>query len=553
MSVTLQTSVSQGSQSVSDNTTVISIESKVISTYGSYNLESPPGKYEVRKNSASGAVIASGSFKSNYYANTTTTIFSKKVTVPHESDGTRTVYVKVTFDDGVHAGEHKSEITKTLSTIPRTSGVSAVACNIGASTVITINRASDTFTHTLQYGYGASPSSFSNIVTKTKTATYGWTVPAAAYAYCKNAQYTYITIRCYTYSGATNIGYKDCAFKAAVDKDVSSPAVTLTAADANTHAVALTGSSERLIKGVSTVSFTASGAAKNSASLSKINVSLGGTKKESGSSPFSGEILKAAAAVLTATVTDSRGFTASASKTFGFVDYSELTIGADVSRKTPTGDVLKVSLSGAYFNGSFGATANSILLKYRKAETREALSSAEYVEISAAPTFQNGRYSLSLELSGFDYDKEYYISFSASDAVYDGTQGYAAKEITRVLPRGVPVFDWGKNDFNFNVPVTIKGSAAWHGKNLKIAAGSASITPTPNQPTSCAIEFSEGAFDKAPYILLTPVTQSPGTAVLGVGVRDVTKNGFTIWLMRTSNVETWVHWLAISIDESEEL
>ena len=53
----------------------------------------------------------------------------------------------------------------------------------------------------------------------------------------------------------------------------------------------------------------------------------------------------------------------------------------------------------------------------------------------------------------FDYRKSYDFQIQA----YDGANGTALTTVTRdlVIKRGIPVFDWGENDFNFHVPVKI--------------------------------------------------------------------------------------------------
>ena len=40
---------------------------------------------------------------------------------------------------------------------------------------------------------------------------------------------------------------------------------------------------------------------------------------------------------------------------------------------------------------------------------------------------------------------------------YDGANGTTLSTVTKTitLQRGIPVFDWGENDFNFHVPIKI--------------------------------------------------------------------------------------------------
>lgn len=54
---------------------------------------------------------------------------------------------------------------------------------------------------------------------------------------------------------------------------------------------------------------------------------------------------------------------------------------------------------------------------------------------------------------GFDYHTDYVFEVK----VYDGASSYALTTVTKTVnvPRGIPVYDWGENDFNFNVPVML--------------------------------------------------------------------------------------------------
>ena len=59
-------------------------------------------------------------------------------------------------------------------------------------------------------------------------------------------------------------------------------------------------------------------------------------------------------------------------------------------------------------------------------------------------------------MTGLDYTKTYNIKVRAIDKIttaYPPEQSMMAK----------PIFDWGKNDFNFNVPVHIEGDLSLTG------------------------------------------------------------------------------------------
>lgn len=79
----------------------------------------------------------------------------------------------------------------------------------------------------------------------------------------------------------------------------------------------------------------------------------------------------------------------------------------------------------------------------------------------------------------------------------------------------------------------------------EIQHGVASITPTEaNVPISLEITF-EKEFSGTPIVVATPVTSAPGTLVLGCGVYNRSKAGFTLYVTRSNTTETKITWIAM--------
>ena len=114
---------------------------------------------------------------------------------------------------------------------------------------------------------------------------------------------------------------------------------------------------------------------------------------------------------------------------------------------------MSFSVSGNYYNGSFGAVQNTLTLQY----CYDDGSGGEFTDwITANPQIINNNYYFSQTLTGLDYTKTYNIKVRAIDKLttaYPSEQAMMAK----------PIFDWGKNDFNFNVPVHIEGDLSLTG------------------------------------------------------------------------------------------
>ena len=466
MATKMSTTVTQGVQDIVSNTTQVKIKTITTTDNGSHNLNGPSGTIKVY-NTKTGTLIYNKSFSHDIGLNTTTTIFEKTITLAHNIDGTLDIKVVVTFVTGISAGTLTNEVLKTLTTIPRKSTVTAMACDIGAATTITVNRYSSSFTHTLQYGYGSSPSTFYTIVNKTPLTSWGWYVPEEAYQHCINSSYVYITIRCYTYSGTTLVGTSTCSFKATANKDDNKPSVSIDVAeDINSHSLTLTGNKNSLIKGVSTLSYKVSATAKNGATRKSVAVSNGNQSLAA----YSGQFAKATSGTIKATVTDSRGYSNSAEKKLTFIDYTPLSFAASVKWNAPTNNIIDITLSGNYSAINFGAKSNSLILRYKCIPkslfdaNENNLTNAPLVTVPVSATIANGKYTAKFQITkttssedgtpkDLDYHEAYTFRFFAADAVYDNSNGYSQKYATQHLAPTIPIFDWGKNDFQFNVPV----------------------------------------------------------------------------------------------------
>jgi hypothetical protein len=70
--------------------------------------------------------------------------------------------------------------------------------------------------------------------------------------------------------------------------------------------------------------------------------------------------------------------------------------------------------------------------------------------VTATPVITDNTYTATLDLTGLDYRQEHTIRLEVKDKL-------ATVTVDVVIMRGIPVFDWGKNDFNFNVPLLLNG------------------------------------------------------------------------------------------------
>lgn len=79
-----------------------------------------------------------------------------------------------------------------------------------------------------------------------------------------------------------------------------------------------------------------------------------------------------------------------------------------------------------------------------------------------------------------------------------------------------------------------------------MAANNVVITPAANSTASAAVVFPSNRFTDNPRITATPLTTTPNSAA--TGVNNVTANGFTMYLYRTTATSTTIHWTAVQMD-----
>ncbi len=154
-------------------------------------------------------------------------------------------------------------------------------------------------------------------------------------------------------------------------------------------------------------------------------------------------------------ITDSRNNTATKTITVPMIDYIPLTCNVEgkitLDASTSTEVTLSFTVSGNYFNGSFGAVDNELELSY-SLEYEGGGASIQPLTIPEGAFNGDGTYSFTYTIpQKFDYKYGYTIQVQATDKI--GSVSSSSKTL-----KAVPVFDWGEEDFNFNVPVKIQGT-----------------------------------------------------------------------------------------------
>lgn len=296
---------------------------------------------------------------------------SHSVTVPHNSDGTKTFsisgahHLDVTYS-GSYLGTQTTSGSYSLNTIPRTSTarLNKTSADIGTSVRITIGKASSGFTHTLNYNWSGKSG---NIVTKTSSSTVDWTIPTSFYATLKNTTSSGGTIYCDTYSGNTKIGVVSLKLTITVPGRVVPSFSGISVTDSNTAINALVGAST-YVQELSNIKLTLTGASgSQSSTIKSYTINFNG--KNYGSSVASvGSISRSGTVTGSAYVTDSRGRrSASKSVSISLLPYANPTISvADVSRtEGGVGEDVVVRRTGR-ISGLGGKNKSLIYLDYKE-------------------------------------------------------------------------------------------------------------------------------------------------------------------------------------------
>lgn len=367
--------------------------------------------------------------------------------IVHETDGSKTITVSITLTGEEESGRGADGWTLTgsreipLTHIPRASTVAATDAAIGAVSMVAVNRKSADYTHSLYYRFGdlsgyITPEGLAEEENRFADTAVAFAIPTAFYSRIPQSKSGSCTLICKTYHGDTQIGEdQSCTFTVHTDETLCTPSLSATVSDGNSTTAALTGDRQMLVRYASNAVCSVSAAAKNGASLEEITAN--GVVLSQGLYTFQA----VERGTFTFTARDSRGYTASLTRQHALIPYVRLTCNPTAKRTDPTSGNAVLTVTGDCYDGSFGAKRNTLQLHYR-------IGSGEWVAMGT--TFDGNTYTAQAELTGLSYTASHAIQVRAVDKLQQVTKSVS-------LGKGIPVFDWGENDFVFHVPVLLAG------------------------------------------------------------------------------------------------
>ena len=420
----------------SSNSSVVSVTMKLYAPYA-IQISGRAGNKVV----INGVTYTYDSSAINTSGGTTHTLGTvKSNAITHNDDGTKSVSISASFNvnatlSGTYYGTQTATGTAALDTISRASTLTCSGGYVGDTVSIVINKASSNYTHTVFWNYGDGSG---NIATKTTASRLTWTIDEYIGTAMGAASAVYVTLGCYTYNGNTKVG--ETSIRIIVQKNTTAkPKVSYSIIDTNSTTTALTGDNSVLIKYVSNAKVSVTATGQNGATISSIVVRNSGQAKSGAITTFNGVQNNG----FTITVKDSYNNQAVYAAQPQMLDYVKLTCYIDDESITAAGKAT-LTIKGNYFNDSFGSKRNTLTVKYRYKESSGSYSSWYTATVSKS----RNTYSATGTITGLDYKASYTFEAQATDRLMTVNSGdIAASALT--------VFDWSKDDFNFNVPVTI--------------------------------------------------------------------------------------------------
>lgn len=216
------------------------------------------------------------------------------------------------------------------------------------------------------------------------------------------------------------------------------------------NTVALTGDSSKIIRYASVVGYQIGATASKQAEIVHQSIKNGSQMIENSSQGF---LYNPESNTFYFAATDSRGLTA---RDFIVVDLIPYVIPTAKITKAylDTEGVLTFSVSGNYYNDSFGAKNNTIQFEYSIRENDGDIS--WHIIEPEVKYNQNNTYSFNYTITGLNYLNTYILEINIIDEIQ---QSFSEPKIIA----SIPVYDWGKEDFRHHTNVYMDNNTNIYG------------------------------------------------------------------------------------------
>lgn len=395
-------------QNVSANTSTITAQSFVRSTSSSISTQSSNWVSKINGSQVwAGSWTVSGSWVS---------MGSRSWTVNHNSDGTCTTNINgeltngINFQDVYVIKRASASANVTLNTIPRASSftLNKTSGTIGSDTfVVTISKASSSFTHTVYYKFGSNTWTKAD---KTSATTVNVDVGIGDCNQLPNSTSGTATITVDTYNGSTKVGSASKTVTLNVPSSVVPTISSVTATGNN-----LLGGI--YVAGKSTVTAKINGASGAYSSTIKSHNISGAGISSSASSATSGT-LGAGDYTITGKVTDSRGRTASKSTKITVHSYYAPSVAINLYRcdsggnKNDSGTYARVAITPNIVNvGNANVNVKQYQVQWKTASSSNWSTLKDWTDLSS----YNSTFTCDLG-EGWDNTITYNVKINVKDS-----------------------------------------------------------------------------------------------------------------------------------------
>lgn len=238
------------------------------------------------------------------------------------------------------------------------------------------------------------------------------------------------------------------------------PTLNPTVVDTNETTKALTGDANKLVRYYSNAYYTVNAGAVKSASLSSQKATHAGVTQTAGTGTFNG-IQNGSFAF---EAKDSRGNVTTKTITKTLIEYVKLTCNQKIEISAE--GTAKININGNYFNGSFGATANTLTVQYRYKESGGTFGG--WTSANATPS--GNAYDVNVSIPGLNYQKAYVFQCRAFDKL-------ATVSTNEKTVKSLPVFDWGEDDFHIHGDLVVEGTIVGSNATAAVTLGDDIVVP----------------------------------------------------------------------------
>ncbi|MFR1626129.1 MAG: DUF859 family phage minor structural protein [Thomasclavelia ramosa] len=427
-----------------------------------------------------GVVYSAGITSSQKITSTPIRLGTWDVTISHDADGSKAISVTGWISHSQFSSSEQG-YTHTLTTIPRVSGVRCDGGTFGSALTIYFDRKSDNFTHHLYYSLNGGPETGIGADYSTSAT---WTPPLSLLNSVTGADSTTIMFRAYTFNGGTNIGSSTCTCTVKIPTNIVPTFISITATPVNPFG-------SLYLQGKSSIKLTINGASGVYGSTIKTYSISGGDYSYSGdkNTYTTGVVDKSGDITFTATITDSRGRTASKTVKVTVTAYTLPTLTFETYRCDSSGtkDIIKGTY--IYVKPTFTycvITGNAIKTK-----------SIKINNTSKSTAFNSGQ---GYVFSGYALNTTHEVEVSITDNVGNTVTVIHDIDIGKVIlniPPHKNGVGWGRycdkeGEFQIEYDLNIFGKILKNGEELPVFTknGNYSVPPAPIEKKDIYFKYS---------------------------------------------------------------